>query len=317
MGVISKGKRVLVLMGGVSHEREISLVSGQAVMSALQDSGYQAVSLDVTSTQLFSKIQSLSPDIVFIALHGVFGESGHIQAILDAMGIPYTGSGVLASSLSMDKGLTKDVLMTHGIPTLPYARIASENDLEGVVDRLGVPLCLKPIDDGSSIGVHRIESQKQLHDEWRNDSSREWIAESWLMGNEYTVGILNGEPLPVIQIKTPDGFYDFTAKYESNQTQYCFDVDLTSDEIHYVQDISKKAFDVLSMNQWGRVDVMRDADGNFYVLELNSVPGLTPKSLVPMAAEKIGISFRQLICSLIESATCETFDNIKNDCFVE
>lgn len=299
--------RVAVLMGGRSAEREISLISGQAVLAGLQRKGVDAYGIDV-SFDICHKLGSGKFDRAFVVLHGRGGEDGEIQGFLQAVNLPYTGSGIAASVLSMNKRISKNNWIQQGLPTADFARVTRDSDAEMLVARLGLPLIIKPVNEGSSIGMSKVKTVTELKEaiELALNYDADVIAEQWIHGEEYTVAILDGEPLPAIRLKTPREFYDFEAKYQSNSTEYLCPCGLDSDSEQQMQQLALKAFNGLGMSGWGRVDFMRDGNGGFYLLEANSVPGMTDHSLVPMAAKQAGIEFDELVWRILETSFGES-----------
>jgi D-alanine-D-alanine ligase len=292
--------RVAVLFGGTSAEREISLVSGQAVLSALQGAGINAEAFDPAERNI-ADIKAY--DRAFIVLHGRGGEDGTMQGALELLNIPYTGSGVLASALGMDKTRTKQLWLGCGLPTPPYARLHSNTNFEQVIADLGLPLMVKPAREGSSIGMRKVETAQDLEPAYafaaQYDS--EIIAEKWVTGKEYTIVILGDKALPVIRLQPHQshGFYDFDAKYKSTDTQYLCPCGLAADDEQRLQALAVKAFDMVGAKGWGRIDAMQDQEGNFWLLEVNTVPGMTDHSLVPMAARAAGLSFQELVVQIL------------------
>ena len=285
MSTINFGK-VAVLMGGQSAERVISLRSGEAVLTALLTQDIDAHKVDVANDAA-AQLATGQFDRAIIMLHGRGGEDGQIQGVLESLAISYTGSDITGAVLSMNKALSKDIWQQTGLPTASFAHVDSETDPESVIDELGLPLFVKPVNEGSSIGLTKVtrslELPKAINDALAYD--REVIAERWVDGDEYTVGILAGQALPVIKLKTPNDFYDFDAKYEANTTEYICPAGLSEDVEKECQNIAMAAFKALRMHGWGRIDLMRDTHGQFYLLEANSIPGMTDHSLVPMAAK--------------------------------
>jgi len=293
--------RVAVLMGGASAEREVSLKSGKAVLDALRNAGVAAHGVDVGS-DLVKAVSDLDCDRAFVALHGRGGEDGTIQAILGQSGIPYTGSEVMASALAMDKLRTKYVLRGAGLPT-PNFRLMTRADQAGeIFAALRPPLGVKPAREGSSIGVFRVETEQALRDAF--DLAVEHdpmvLIEEWVSGPEYTVALLQGESLPVIGLSTEHTFYDYEAKYLSDDTRYLLPSGLDDEAERTVQRLARESFDILGCRTWGRVDIMQDPEGGFWILEVNTVPGMTDHSLVPMAARAAGISFPELVVRILE-----------------
>ncbi|KAB7623858.1 D-alanine--D-alanine ligase [Alkalilimnicola sp. S0819] len=286
--------RVAVLLGGWSAERPVSLKSGAAVLAALQRRGVAAEAVD-PAEQGLEVLRDF--DRAFIALHGRGGEDGVIQGALEALGIPYTGSGVLASAVAMDKHRTKLLWLGCGdLPTPVHARLDATTDWDALVARLGVPLMVKPAREGSSIGMSKVMDAPELCRAWREAArfDAEVIAERWIEGGEYTVAVLDGEALPVIRLETPRSFYDYDAKYSANDTQYHCPCGLSAAEEQAMQALALRAFEAVGGQGWGRVDVMREADGRLWLLEVNTVPGMTDHSLVPMAARQAGMDFDEL-----------------------
>ncbi|MBC8519902.1 MAG: D-alanine--D-alanine ligase [Gammaproteobacteria bacterium] len=291
--------RVAVLMGGNSSEREVSLKSGAAVLDGLHKAGVDAVPFDPAEEEI-GELQKF--DRAFIVLHGKGGEDGVIQGVLESLHIPYTGSGVLASALAMDKLKTKQLWMGIGLPTPPFVVLHSVGDLSGVADKLGFPLMIKPVCEGSSIGMAKVNSADELQTAWAKagDFSGDVIAEKWVEGEEYTVAILGNEPLPVIRLRTPHGFYDYDAKYSAEDTEYLSPCGLDESMEKSLQAVALKAFDSLGCEGWGRVDIMVDRHGEPWLLEVNTVPGMTDHSLVPMAAREAGMTFSRLVGRIVE-----------------
>lgn len=294
--------KVAVLFGGTSAEREVSLKSGQAVLSALQSVGVNAIAFDPKDQPLW-QLKELNIERVFIALHGRGGEDGTIQGALEFMGIPYTGSDVLGSALAMDKVRCKHLFKAMGLSTAPYAVVDSRNefDSQAIINEFG-KVMVKPSHEGSSIGMAEANNAEQLdtalNAAFKFDS--QVLVEQWITGREFTVAVLGQDVQPVIEMTTPNGFYDYQAKYQSNTTQYHCPADLSVQETGLLQNMALKAFDLVGASGWGRVDAMRDQQGNFYLLEVNTVPGMTEKSLVPMAAKANGSSFEQLVVRILE-----------------
>lgn len=291
--------RVAVLLGGTAAERPISLISGKAVLEALQRAGVNAVAFD-TAERPVSELAGF--DRAFIVLHGRGGEDGTIQGLLELMNIPYTGSGVLASALGMDKERTKLVWLGAGLPTPQYRRLKVGMDFMQVANDLGLPLMIKPSHEGSSIGMCKVMQADELPRAFANAAvyDSEVIAETWIGGgHEYTVVILDGEALPVIRMKTDRDFYDFEAKYEANDTQYLCPCGLPAEKEKELQKLALEAFALVGASGWGRIDAMMDEQGRFWLLEVNTVPGMTDHSLVPMAAKAAGLSFTDLVLAIL------------------
>ncbi len=292
--------RVAVLFGGTSAERQISLISGQAVLSALQTAGVNAEAFDPAERNI-ADIKTY--DRAFIVLHGRGGEDGTMQGALELLNIPYTGSGVLASALGMDKTRTKMLWLGCGLPTPSYARLTKDTNFEQVITDLGLPLMVKPAREGSSIGMRKVEVAQDLEPAYafaaQYDS--EIIAEKWVTGKEYTIVILGDKALPVIRLQPHQshGFYDFDAKYNATDTQYLCPCGLDVDDEQRLQALAVKAFEMVGAKGWGRIDAMQDQEGNFWLLEVNTVPGMTDHSLVPMAARAAGLSFQELVVNIL------------------
>jgi len=237
-------------------------------------------------------------------LHGRGGEDGQIQGLLQSMNIPYTGSDVTGAVLSMNKIVSKEAWVQQNLPTATFERVTPESNSNDVIGRLGLPLIIKPVNEGSSIGMTKVNSEDELIAaiELASQFDAEVMAERWIEGAEYTVAILGQTALPMIRLKTPNVFYDYEAKYKSNTTEYLCPCGLSEQEERYCQQLAIKAFNGLRMNGWGRVDIMQDKDGEFYLLEANSVPGMTDHSLVPMAAKQFGLSFDELVWKILDTS---------------
>ena len=295
--------KVAVLLGGRSAEREISLKSGGMVLQALQRGGVDAHAFDPRDRGL-DQLIAQHFDRVFIALHGRFGEDGTVQGALEYLGLPYTGSGVMASAIAMDKWRTKLLWQAAGIPTPPYERLAATSDFADVVRRLGLPLMVKPAREGSSIGMSKVDSLEKLQPAYELAAKYDEfvIAEKFIQGMELTAAMLNDRPLPLIRLETPRVFYDYEAKYFASDTRYICPCGLPAAQEQRIQQVALEGFRLVGCAGWGRVDVMVDAAGNPYLLEVNTVPGMTDHSLVPMGARAVGISFDELVLRILESA---------------
>lgn len=291
--------RVAVLYGGESAEREVSLNSGKAVCEALVSRGVDAFLIDVDS-QVVTRLQNEKIDRVFIALHGAAGEDGRIQALLEFLKLPYTGSGVQASSLAMDKWKSKQIFTAANIATPEY-RILTEDNLEEVVAQIGERLMIKPAHEGSSIGMSKVTNCDQLAAAYQEaakfDSSV--FAEQLVETAEYTVAVLGDDALEPIKLETDHQFYDYDAKYIANDTRYLCPCGLADVKVKELKALALDAFNGLGCDGWGRVDFMADDNGNFYTLEVNTVPGMTDHSLVPMAAKAEGMSFSDLVVKIL------------------
>lgn len=288
-------------MGGWSSERAVSLRSGQAVLDALLRCGVDAHGIDAHKQTILQELEKGGFDCAFIVLHGPGGEDGRIQAVLEVMDIPYTGSDVLASALAMDKWRSKMILEAAGLPTPDYMVLDEDTDMEYVVAGLGLPLMVKPALEGSSIGMTRVEEPEQMRGAYETAAqfSGAVIAERWIDGGEYTVTILGDEALPVIKLETPNAFYDYEAKYQSDQTRYLCPCGLDAEQEGQLQRLALSAFRAVGARGWGRVDILCSEDGKPWVIELNTVPGMTDHSLVPMAAKAVGMNFDQLVYAIL------------------
>ncbi|MCU7874258.1 MAG: D-alanine--D-alanine ligase [Candidatus Thiodiazotropha sp. (ex Lucinoma borealis)] len=289
-------------MGGHSAEREISLNSGGAVLTALQGKGIDAVGVDVGDDVLEQLIDG-SYDRAFIMLHGRGGEDGVMQGALERIGLPYTGSGVLGSALAMDKFRTKAVWQGLGLPTPEAIAINKVEDLE-IAAALGFPLIIKPGCEGSSIGMNKVENQDQLRQAWEEAKQYDplVLAERWIVGDEYTTTILQGETLPMIRLETPHLFYDYQAKYSADTTRYHCPCGLEREQETTLKALCLQAFDVVGASGWGRVDLMLDKQGQPWLIEVNTVPGMTDHSLVPMSARAAGIDFEALVVRILATS---------------
>lgn len=298
--LIKKLGRVAVLMGGNSAERSISLKSGMAVTKALQNLGVEARSCDVTSVGQLNEIAQ-NYDRAFIALHGRWGEDGGVQAVLEALKLPYTGSGMTASALAMDKLRTKWLWKGVGLPTPEFIRVSASMPLELDQFDLTFPVIVKPSHEGSSIGMRKVNDLEALQDAviFAQKYDTEILIERWITGREFTCAVLDGEALPLIELKTDHDFYDFDAKYQSNSTQYLCPCDLDPVKQAAIQQTVLQAFDAVGGRHWGRVDLMLDKNDQAWLIEVNTVPGMTDHSLVPMAAKVAGMSFEQLVLKLL------------------
>jgi D-alanine-D-alanine ligase len=295
--------KVVVMMGGRSAERAVSLKSGSMILNALRKKGVDAHAFDPKERGLAALI-SERPDRAFIALHGRYGEDGTLQGALELLGIPYTGSGVLASALAMDKWHAKLVWQACGIPTPRSELLTRQTDLQAAATRLGLPLMVKPANEGSSIGMTKVKSAHDLPEAYALAANydRIVIAETFVDGVELTVGVLGDTPLPPIKLETPREFYDYAAKYDAKDTRYIIPCGLPPDAERIVQEEALFAFKALGCSGWGRVDLMLDLSGKPYFLEVNTSPGMTEHSLVPMAARHAGLSFEDLCLRILELA---------------
>ncbi|MEE8118357.1 MAG: D-alanine--D-alanine ligase [Gammaproteobacteria bacterium] len=299
--------RVAVLMGGDSAEREISLKSGNQVLAGLKESGIEAHKLDATGDFL-TTLQTGNFDRVFNILHGPGGEDGVIQGVLEVLGIPYTGSGVLGSALCMDKVLTKQIWSAVNLPSPPSLAVSDAAELGRVGREIGFPLCAKPVHEGSSLGMTKVDNEKQLEAAFLEAKRFEdfVLLEKWITGPEYTTCILDNRVMPIIRIETPREFYDYEAKYFSDSTRYYCPSGLDANAEKRFGELSMRAFEALKARGWGRVDFMLDEQGNPWLLEANTQPGMTDHSLIPMAASAIGIDFKELVWLILEETMYAT-----------
>jgi D-alanine-D-alanine ligase len=296
-------RKIGVLYGGNSAERAISLRSGRAVLDSLLAAGKNAVGIDVRFDEtLFSQLAGI--DVAFIALHGRGGEDGIIQAVLSILGIPFTGSSVMASALGMDKLRCKQLWIGCGLPTPAFQIVRDEAELEGAFAQFNGPIMMKPPHEGSSIGMTKVTRSEQLYPAYEEARTHDEVImlEQWIEGEEYTCAILQGRPLPAIRLIAANDFYDFHAKYQSTETRYLCPCGLTGSDEAQLQKIALAAFESVGCTGWGRVDLMRDQQGQFQLLEVNTVPGLTDHSLVPMAAKAAGMRFSDLIEAILDTA---------------
>ncbi len=296
--------KVAVLLGGHSAEREVSLASGRAVLAALQAAGVDAHALDPADERFQQTLLDGGFARAFIALHGRGGEDGVMQGMLEVAGIPYTGSGVLGSALGMDKLRTKQVWQSAGIPTPVFTLLTNAAEVAAAQDGLQYPVIVKPAHEGSSIGISKVESASALPQAWQQaahyDSSV--IVEQWISGAEYTAGILGDEVLPLIRLETPNAFYDYAAKYQADTTRYLIPCGLEAAQEAQLQGLALQAFRAVGAQGWGRVDFMLDGAGRPWFIEVNTVPGLTDHSLVPMAALAAGHDFGQLVRRILDTS---------------
>ena len=294
--------KVAVLLGGRSAEREISLLSGNAVLAALKRQGVDAHAFDPAERPLDDlKRQGFAR--AHIALHGRYGEDGTVQGALELLGIPYTGSGVMASAIAMDKWRTKLIWQAAGIPTPRYAMLDADSRSATVVQQLGLPLIVKPANEGSTIGLTKVTAAEQLAEAYRLAAKSDplVLAEAFIEGTELTAAILGDEPLPLVRIQSP-GLYDYEAKYFSDETQYFCPSGLPEGQEKSIQELALQAYRIIGCQGWGRVDVMLSKDGKPSLLEVNTSPGMTGHSLVPMAAKQAGLSFDELCLKILETS---------------
>lgn len=296
--------RVAVLFGGTSAEREVSLESGQAVCAALTRKGIDVIAIDVQKNPV-AQLSQVAFDCAFIALHGPGGEDGSMQGLLKHMGKPFTGSDLSASALAMDKLRSKYVFSALGISTPQFCLLNGDSDWSQVLEQLGGEVMVKPAGEGSSIGMAKAKTAEALEQAYLAASQYDScvFAERLIVGAEYTVGILAGKSLPAIKLETDNDFYDYNAKYIQNDTRYLCPCGLSEKDEQRLAELAQASFAALGCSGWGRVDFMADADGNFYVLEVNTVPGMTSHSLVPMAAKASGLGFDDLCMTILEQVS--------------
>jgi len=294
--------RVGVLFGGMSAERDVSLSSGKAILRALKQVGVECIAIDVREN-VVEQLTSIDIDVAFIALHGGIGEDGRLQSLLDMLNIPYTGSDTQASALAMNKLFSKHVWQGMKIPTPPFATLSRDMDAPSILQKLG-DVIVKPAHEGSSIGMSIAKTKDELTAAY--DHAYQYdaavFAEKLLTGSEYTVAILDGQALPVIKLETDHSFYDYDAKYIDNDTRYLCPCGLDEKQEQSLKTLALKAFDSLQCDGWGRVDIMMDGCQQAHVLEVNTVPGMTSHSLVPMAAKAEGMSFEQLVVKILQAS---------------
>jgi len=295
-------KKIGVLMGGLSHEREVSLASGNAVLEALERKGLNGIGIDVSNDIAFS-LEKNKIDIAYIALHGVYGEDGSIQGLLEYVKIPYTGSGVLASALAYDKVKSKEIFKFNKISTADYQVFyrGKGGKQERILD---FPVVVKPSNQGSSIGVSIVREEKEWEValELAFSYSKEILVEKFIEGKLLAIGMNGEQPMPIVHIRPKSGFYDYESKYTSGKTEYSCPAELSIEETQRCKDIAVQVYRTLRGNGMPRVDVILDAEGVPYVLEMNTIPGLTPTSLLPMAAKQSGLEFDDLVVEILKSA---------------
>jgi len=297
-----KQKKIAVLCGGNSAERAVSLNSGTAVYDALINTGFNAVKID-SQNNLIEQLNEHQVDVAFIALHGVGGEDGTVQGLLEFYGLPYTGSGVKASAICMDKWRTKLIWQGLGLPTPDFIQAQSEQALKAFCEKVSLPLMVKPALEGSSIGISKVNALSEIEGAFKAalDTGSPVLAEQFITGKEFTVSILNGKALPAIQLKPANDFYDYDAKYIQDDTEYLLPCGLSEQKEKELQTLALQAYQALDCEGWGRVDVMQDENEKFWLIEVNTVPGMTDHSLVPMAARAAGIEFPQLVQSILRA----------------
>ncbi len=294
--------RVGVLMGGWSAEREVSLQSGETVLAALRQIGVDAVAIDLRQESAIEQITQGHFDRCFILVHGTGGEDGTLQGVLELLGIPYTGSGVLGSALGMDKWRCKQLWRAQGLPVVPGELLQDVDNEEAIVARLGLPLFVKPSREGSSVGVTKVKHSWELSEAYRIAARfhGEVMVEPALTGGDYTIAILGDEALPAIRIEPASEFYDYAAKYSRDDTRYFCPCELSESEEKALRELALNAFSAVSGRGWGRVDFLFDASGKPFLAEVNTVPGMTAHSLVPMAARAAGMDMPELAMKILE-----------------
>lgn len=300
---MSHFEKVAVLMGGWSAEREVSLNSGKSVLAALTAQGINAVGIDV-ERNIYDQIVSGNYSHIFNMLHGRGGEDGVIQGLLDVLQIPYTGSGILGSALAMDKMRCKQLWNGIGLPTPEYHVLKNEHDCDVAVEKMGLPLMIKPVLEGSSIGISKVIKHEEMLPAWKAavECGGAIMAEKFIQGEEYTAAVVGDQVLPMIRLKTDNDFYDYQAKYISNDTQYICPCGLDADKEKALAVMMKQSFDAVMAESWGRVDFMLDKQQQPWLIEVNTVPGMTDHSLVPMAAKQAGLSFEELVLKILQGA---------------
>lgn len=298
--------KVAVLAGGFSSEREISLDSGRAILAALRAQGVDAHAFDPKETPL-GELKTQGFDCAFNILHGIFGEDGTVQGALETLGIRYTGCGVLASAVAMDKYRCKLLWKGLGLPVPDYEVLRDDSDFAAVEAKLGLPLFVKPANEGSSVGVVKVKERGRLKDVYRElkQYKGEIIAEKFIGGGEYTCGIIGGKALPTVRIIPATEFYDLEAKYERDDTVYLCPSDLSDEDEQLMRELTVRAFDAVGGRGWGRIDFLKDETGRLYLLEANTLPGMTSHSLVPKAAAQAGMDFPQLCIGILKTAYVE------------
>ncbi len=299
--------RVAVLVGGRAAERAVSLDGGTVVLEALQAAGVDAFALDLFGAEatgnLVEQLQGQPMDIAFNMLHGGEGENGTVSAVLEAMEIPYTGSNMFSSALALDKLACKYLWQGMGLATAPFALLKADDDWDQVAAKLGLPLMVKPVHEGSSIGMSKVDTAGQLAQAYAEAAQydRGVMAEAWLGGGEFTVAIIAGQALPSIRLQTRREFYDYQAKYVDDDTEYRVPCGLPAEQEQAMQQFALQAFTSLGCSGWARVDLMQDSAGEMNLLEVNTVPGMTSHSLVPMAASAAGLGFNELVLQILNS----------------
>jgi len=307
---ISDFGKVAVLMGGESAERNISLESGQSVYNALCHSGIDAHAIDFNKNE-FQQLISNNFDRVFIALHGRGGEDGAIQGALESIGLPYTGSGVLSSALAMDKIRSKALWNNAGLPTPDAIELNHDSDWAKIIEDLGLPIMVKPVREGSSVGASKVIEADDLFSAWQQANKFDDLvmAEKWIEGDEYTVPVLADTVLPMIKLETKRDFYDYQAKYEDDDTKYICPCGLDEKTETDLADLALQACKSLGVSGWSRVDLMIDKNNQAWLIEVNTVPGMTSHSLVPMAAKHVGLSFEELVIQILATSLSDSVEN--------
>jgi D-alanine-D-alanine ligase len=295
--------KVAVLMGGRSSEREISLMSGNAVLAALKGRGVDAHAFD-PADRAMEELKRERFDRAFVILHGRYGEDGTVQGALELLGIPYTGNGVMASAIAIDKWRTKMIWQAVGVPTPRYVLLDADTDLDNVVTELGLPIIVKPAYEGSTIGLSKVTAAKDLPKAYQDAAKHGSLvlAEQFIDGQEFTASILQDTALPLVRIQPAVELYDYQAKYFSDETKYLCPSGLPAASERKIQELALKAFRVLGCEGWGRVDVMLDSAGHPHFLEINTAPGMTGHSLFPMAAKQAGIEFDELVMRILATS---------------
>jgi D-alanine-D-alanine ligase len=304
-----KKKKIGVLMGGLSREREISLKSGKAILKALLEKGYTACSIDVNH-DIAERLMKEKIEIAFNGLHGRYGEDGTIQGMLEMMGIPYTGSGVLASALALHKIMAKKILSYEKIPTPSFQFIKREEIGKDPAEKISLPfpVVVKPAKEGSTIGISIVKKEEELIPALQEAGTydEEILIEKFMKGKEITVGIVNDIPLPIIEIAPRSGFYDYHSKYTKGETKYIIPAQIPREKYLYAQEISLRVFHVFGCSGCARIDLMTDEEGNPFVIDVNTLPGMTETSLLPKAADYVGISFGELVERILLEASLKT-----------
>lgn len=307
--------KVAVLMGGTSAEREMSLQSGKSVLAALLNKGVDAYAVDAAHDAIYT-LQQGDYNRVFNILHGRGGEDGVIQGALEMIGLPYTGSGVLASALGMNKLRTKEIWKANELPTPEFLRLSRKSDIPRVVEKLGLPVMVKPAREGSSIGVAKANSADDVDRAWRDALEFDdiVIAERFVRGGEYTIGIVGRNALPIIRVETPSGFFDYHAKRAANPANYFCPSGLDTAREESYKNLALKAFEALGAKGWARVDMMADEQGKPWLIEINTLPGMSDQDLIPMAAKAAGIEYDDLVLSILESSAADQDEGELDGC---